>query len=186
MRFFLATFPMVLISILMSSPVIGVDKVRMFNDRPPTAEEVEGILAPQPEAGTGVRLQLRGVAITPRKEVLENRSDALGFRINFARDSTVVPAESGPWLDAVGTALISGPAAQVRLVIEGHADATGSDAYNDALSERRAAAVARYLADRHGVDPSRLFIRGLGARDPLDRSDPTAAVNRRVQFRRAE
>jgi len=44
--------------------------------------------------------------------------------------------------------------------VEGHTDSTGSDNYNQRLSERRARAVADYLGT-HGVNASRLRVKGV-------------------------
>ncbi len=64
---------------------------------------------------------------------------AFGFRINFRFDSAVIPADAYEYLDTVGTVLHSEP--EISIVVEGHTDAKGSDAYNMKLSERRAKAV---------------------------------------------
>jgi outer membrane protein OmpA-like peptidoglycan-associated protein len=74
-----------------------------------------------------------------------------------------------------------GAAKAVR--IEGHADATGSDAVNAALSLRRAEAVRDYLVSG-GVDRSLLAVEGKGATAPKITKDPLAAENRRVEIGR--
>jgi outer membrane protein OmpA-like peptidoglycan-associated protein len=74
------------------------------------------------------------------------------------------------------------PAVQA-VVIEGHTDARGSDAYNDQLSLKRAYAVKRYLVAMHSIDPGRLRALGMGEYAPLPGRDPMAPENRRVQFR---
>ena len=53
-----------------------------------------------------------------------------------------------------------------RVVLTGHADRIGSEEYNKELSERRAQAVADYLATK-GVDSSRLQVQGRGESDPV-------------------
>jgi OmpA-OmpF porin, OOP family len=69
------------------------------------------------------------------------------------------------------------------LAIEGHADSTGTDDYNQGLSERRATAVKAFLASS-GVDPSRVFAQGFGERYPIASNDSTdgRARNRRVEM----
>ena len=57
-----------------------------------------------------------------------------------------------------------------RFVVTGHADATGTDAYNLALSRRRAQAVAEWLLQR-GVAPARIEVVGAGSSVPLIRPD---------------
>ncbi len=67
--------------------------------------------------------------------------------------------------------------------IVGHTDDTGSVAYNNALSFRRAEVVARFLIER-GVDPRRLRIVGLGESEPLRPNDTELhrQWNRRVEI----
>ena len=66
-----------------------------------------------------------------------------------------------------------------------HTDTTGTAQANLALSERRAAAVATYLA-AHGVSRARMGSKGLGASAPLyypETSDDQRAANRRIEMR---
>lgn len=69
-----------------------------------------------------------------------------------------------------------------RLLVEGYADAVGSDRYNLELSQRRAESVARALVQR-GVDPARITTRGYG--ESYSVADNTSAegraLNRRVE-----
>jgi outer membrane protein OmpA-like peptidoglycan-associated protein len=70
-----------------------------------------------------------------------------------------------------------------RLVVAGHTDSVGSDAYNQRLSERRASSVANYLQDL-GVRGSRIQARGYGESQPRA-SNATASgrqQNRRVEI----
>ena len=81
----------------------------------------------------------------------------------------------------------SGPSA---VVITGHTDAKGSDDYNQALSERRAAAAAAYLTGELGLDGSVFRVEGRGRSEPVapnakpDGTDDPAGRqrNRRVEF----
>lgn len=107
---------------------------------------------------------------------------AFGFRINFRFDSAVIPAEAYEYLDTVGTVLHSEPG--VAIVVEGHTDAKGADAYNMKLSERRAKAVEDYLVRKHQIPESRIHAVGKGKTEPLN-SNPFDPNNRRVQFARA-
>jgi outer membrane protein OmpA-like peptidoglycan-associated protein len=66
-----------------------------------------------------------------------------------------------------------------------HTDTTGSPQANLALSERRAAAVATYLAG-HGVAKARIASHGFGESAPLynpDLTDEQKAANRRIEIR---
>jgi outer membrane protein OmpA-like peptidoglycan-associated protein len=72
--------------------------------------------------------------------------------------------------------------AETRLLIEGHTDSTGSEAYNEELSRRRAQAVANDLETR-GVDSTRLEVIGRGEGYPV--ADNSSAAGRQ-QNRRVE
>lgn len=66
-----------------------------------------------------------------------------------------------------------------------HSDLSGSDKFNQTLSDKRAAAVAGYLSS-HGVGKSRIASRGLGESSPLynpETSEMEKAANRRVEIR---
>jgi len=67
--------------------------------------------------------------------------------------------------------------------VEGHTDTTGTDAYNYALSERRATAVANYLKAQ-GIAANRVQTFWYGSKQPVvpNNSDANKAKNRRVEF----
>jgi len=70
-------------------------------------------------------------------------------------------------------------------VIEGYTDSVGSKGYNNALSDRRADMVVRYLAAKHDVPPYKIYVVGLGENKPVE-SNKTAsgrAKNRRADVR---
>ena len=67
--------------------------------------------------------------------------------------------------------------------IVGHTDAKGALEYNDALSERRAAAVVGYIARKYALDRSLISWKGMGERQLLDPNNPEAGLNRRVEIR---
>jgi outer membrane protein OmpA-like peptidoglycan-associated protein len=69
------------------------------------------------------------------------------------------------------------------LVIVGHTDSVGSEAYNLGLSERRAQATANYLVGA-GVNAARIATKGMGEAQPVADNDSTEgrAKNRRVEI----
>jgi outer membrane protein OmpA-like peptidoglycan-associated protein len=99
----------------------------------------------------------------------------------FAPDSADLNAAFGGVLDAVAVVLKK----YDKTVIEvaGHTDSTGSREYNQALSERRAAAVAAYL-EKHGILKSRVVTIGAGETRPVASNDSAdgRARNRRVEL----
>ena len=105
----------------------------------------------------------------------------LAAMINFDYDQAVVRQADQATLDRKAAILIANPG--VKLRIAGHADERGSDEYNLALGNRRAAAAKRYLENK-GVDASRLDVISYGEERPLNPgNDETAyAQNRRDEF----
>lgn len=73
--------------------------------------------------------------------------------------------------------------AELRIAIEGHTDSVGSDALNQALSDKRAAAVRTYLVSR-GLPEDRMTTTGLGETAPVATNDTPAGrqQNRRVEL----
>ena len=71
----------------------------------------------------------------------------------------------------------------LRLEIEGHTDSTGTEEYNQVLSEKRAGSVRDYLVDK-GVGVNTMIARGLGESDPVAANDTSAGrkLNRRVEL----
>lgn len=71
----------------------------------------------------------------------------------------------------------------LRIKITGHTDAVGSDAYNDALSKRRATAIRAYFV-AHGLAADRLVIDFKGEKLPVDNNETPEGKqrNRRVDF----
>lgn len=111
------------------------------------------------------------------------QENLFAMRIQFEFDSTAVLAESLPLLDSVGEMMTLPEVAGRSIVVEGHTDARGTEVYNQNLSQRRAAAVKRYLMDSFAIDPGRLVVTGKGESRPHDRVDPEAPINRRVVFK---
>ena len=101
--------------------------------------------------------------------------------IYFDLDRDTIKPRSRPVLDRA--VAIFTEFADVRVSISGHTDSTGSAAYNRDLSQRRAAAVKRYLVE-HGIDASRIETRGAGPDEPIDsnRTPAGRAKNRRIEF----
>lgn len=107
---------------------------------------------------------------------------AFALPVQFAFDSARILPQASEQLDAVADGIkLAGP--KIKVVIEGHTDALGSDEYNVALSRKRAQAVKSYLVLRHGIPAASLSIVGAGKKAPVNPQDPFAPENRRVEFR---
>lgn len=101
--------------------------------------------------------------------------------IQFESGSATLTPDSKYELDNLVTGLNAFP--QIRIEIAGHTDNTGNAADNIALSQQRAATVAKYLTDR-GIDAGRLRATGYGDSKPLAPNDTeeNRAKNRRTEF----
>jgi len=107
-------------------------------------------------------------------------------QIQFEFNKSVIkPGISYKILDEIVSVLSDNP--KIALEVQGHTDNKGGDDYNLKLSQSRADAVRAYLVS-HGIDAGRLTSVGYGFHQPLvpNNSDSNRALNRRVQFIRAE
>jgi outer membrane protein OmpA-like peptidoglycan-associated protein len=122
-----------------------------------------------------------GVEVTEGPDgesILVNLPDGVTFAVN----STEISPGFRTTLDRISNSLVQYPNSLIDVM--GHTDSTGSDAYNDDLSKRRADAVAGYLTLR-GVSRARIETIGYGERYPIaDNATETGrARNRRVELR---
>ena len=102
--------------------------------------------------------------------------------VTFAVDSSQIQPGFYRTLDDVSATLNRYP--QSYLDVVGHTDSTGSDAYNQSLSERRAGSVSNYFRSR-GVEPARIASYGMGETQPVASNADTYGrqQNRRVELR---
>ena len=113
-------------------------------------------------------------------EVIESLNKE-GSMIKFKVSSSVIGKGSGPVLDNIKVLLDKYP--KIVIEIQGHASSDGSRAYNQKLSEERAASVKTALTER-GSDSNRLSTVGYGEDKPMAKNNTSSGrkANRRVQF----
>ena len=109
---------------------------------------------------------------------------SVDLQVQFAFNSSQLLPEGKRQLDELGRALNDKALASWGFELAGHTDQVGGAEYNMALSLERANTVRQYLIVTHGLVPQRLIPLGLGYSRLADRSNPGAAVNRRVEVRR--
>ncbi|MBK9409507.1 MAG: OmpA family protein [Gemmatimonadetes bacterium] len=104
------------------------------------------------------------------------------YQVFFGFNSDTLREESTPTLHTIAAVLARHPDWTLR--VDGHTDNIAGDAYNLALSRRRAAAVKRALVTKHAVQDGRLRTDGFGEGRPLDTNDTVEgrARNRRVEL----
>lgn len=103
---------------------------------------------------------------------------ASGLMYDF--DSDVIRAEAATNLRNLATSLKKYP--NTQLLVVGHTDDSGSDSYNQALSQRRADAALRYLGQQ-GIPASRISASGRGESEPVASNDTEGGrqTNRRIE-----
>ena len=128
------------------------------------------------EAKLRQRLEGTGVSVT---RVGDNITLNMPSNITFALNSADLNAQFFNALE--GVALVLKEYNKTVIEVAGHTDSTGSDSYNMQLSQRRAQAVASYLASQ-GVKQERLITVGAGEAYPIASNDTEQgrAANRRV------
>ena len=150
----------------------------------PTEQDIiDALQKPSDESGefTNVRSLSgdRGVTVSGGEKAVPS----IDLKVNFAFDSAQLDNESLLTLDVLGRALSSEELKDQAIEIVGHTDAKGTLEYNDALSQRRAAAVVTYIVRNFTLDPALISSKGMGERQLLDEDNPEAAINRRVEIR---
>ncbi len=119
----------------------------------------------------------------PEKQTMpQTNSGRIALRVEFATNSNQLNTEAKQILDQVAAVLLHDTLSNSLFLIEGHADSRGSSIYNFQLSELRALSVRDYLIQKHGISAKRLPIAGFGESRLFDPLNPTAGVNRRVEF----
>ncbi|HJQ36070.1 MAG TPA: OmpA family protein [Thermoanaerobaculia bacterium] len=101
--------------------------------------------------------------------------------ILFDLNSAALRGESRTTLNGLANNFAQYP--DNRIVVEGHTDSSGTDAYNQRLSEQRASSVADYLIDR-GVPNNNVIVYGYGEMRPKASNDTPEGrqLNRRVEI----
>jgi OOP family OmpA-OmpF porin len=126
-----------------------------------------------------------GVAAAPQAPAAKGAPVASKVVFNadtfFDFDKAVLKPEGRKLLDQVAAQV--GTINLETIIAVGHTDSIGSVAYNQKLSERRAAAVKTYLVGK-GIDPNRIYTEGKGKSQPVADNKTAAgrAKNRRVEI----
>ncbi len=156
-----------------------INDVRGRTDR--AQSQADAALVRADEAGT--RAGTVEGSISDLRTNLDKFSLQNTATVNFKFDSFALTPEAQESLDQL--------AGQIKdrqnfiLEIQGFADATGTDTYNNQLTQKRADAVRRYLAEQHSIPLFRMHILGFGeVRAVADnKTREGRAQNRRVEIR---
>jgi OOP family OmpA-OmpF porin len=111
---------------------------------------------------------------------VQEKTITMNLKVLFDFDKdNVLPREQDE-LDEFADFMKAHP--QTTAVLEGHTDNYGSEAYNNALSLRRAESVRKYMVQKFSIEPSRLTTKGYGFSRPIatNKTDEGRQENRRV------
>lgn len=141
---------------------VGAVIGRRMDQQEAELRQIEGVEVERPSEGE--------IAVRLKNEVL------------FDFDSAALRAASRETLASLAQNIRKYP--DNVLDVEGHTDATGSERYNQRLSEQRAATVADYLIDQ-GVPAASITVWGFGETRPRATNDTAEGrqLNRRVEIR---
>jgi outer membrane protein OmpA-like peptidoglycan-associated protein len=140
-------------------------------------------------------LTMADVLLIQTNDIIDALAPARGARIDpgapptvrlpvyFEFDSDRLQSDAVVLLERVSAALSAEELAAFRFSVEGHTDSVGPAEYNDGLSQRRAVAVERFLANS-GVPTERLESVGRGELAPVALNDSSTGrrQNRRVEL----
>ncbi|HET7605395.1 MAG TPA: OmpA family protein [Sphingomicrobium sp.] len=168
----------------LSGDLIGGRKSRAAKMKRAKAKALTAAAAPAYMAALNreLRVQTAGIGL----DVLQV-GNAIVIRIPAALTFDSGSASVKPEFDATLLEIAREVKARKQTYVDvfGHTDSSGTAEVNQSLSEKRAAAVAGYLAS-HGVAKARIASKGLGETAPLyspETSEREMAANRRVEIR---
>jgi outer membrane protein OmpA-like peptidoglycan-associated protein len=152
-------------------------KTRGLSIQPPSAEEqkvIEDLKASNS----------RGLTVEERNKVaaIAKSKPSIDLAIFFEYNSAEISQKATPDLMNLGRALTNADLQGDTILLGGHTDAKGSDAYNQKLSERRAESVKRFLVDKFRIPDQNLVVVGYGEEQLKNKADPNSAENRRVEI----
>ena len=146
---------------------------------PKPAPAPEPAPAPAPEVKPAPKPEPKPEPKPAPKPVAEKVTFAADVLFDF--DKSVIKPEGKSKLDDLANK-VRGINLEVVIAI-GHADSIGSDAYNQALSVRRAESVKAYLVSKN-IEPNRIYTEGKGEKQPVadNKTREGRAKNRRVEI----
>jgi outer membrane protein OmpA-like peptidoglycan-associated protein len=173
----------------------------MLSAQQPSADDIANSLAPKTSLTRGPSVlrpsttqdqqfldglknkTTRSITVEERNKVAEVAKDkpGIGLEINFDYASALINAQAIDVLTKLGVALRDPRLRGAIVLLAGHTDAKGGDAYNKDLSDRRADAVKQFLTTKFNLPAENLIAIGYGKERLKDTANPFAAENRRVQ-----
>lgn len=127
-----------------------------------------------------LRKKLRNSGVSVKRDG-NNINLIMPGNVTFATNESTLKPSFHEVLDSVALVLIEFK--KTNIVVAGYTDSVGSLAYNQELSERRAASVSEYLSSKN-VTAARLNTVGFGEKNPVadNKTENGRALNRRVEI----
>ena len=135
------------------------------------------LVAPPQVSAAPPRAEPAPPVVAPAAEAPKPKTACAPVVVTFARGSGWPDRTMEPRLRALGVWAAAHP--EVSLIVDGHADTSGSEETNLKLSRERAYAV-RSILEKEKVPRARVTTRSFGSFWPADESPPDASWNRRV------
>lgn len=147
-----------------------------------TVMENEPVVEPEPEPVAQIEPATQEPEPQAAIAAPDRRDAFLNEHVYFDFDSDLLGPEAQTLLQIKAQWLNDNPGV-VAVMIEGHCDERGTDAYNLALGARRADAVKRYLTDL-GLNNLSIQTQSFGEEHPVDteHNEEAWAKNRRASF----
>lgn len=176
----LKTSLIVLATLLPMLSVAADGDVKALRGKPSTEQIVDAL---KPTGDEGGKPKTRGLSLGGNQASAADTGWArsLDLEVKFQFNSDQLSADGAEVVERLAAALQAKELAKVKkVVLEGHADATGDPDYNMALSLRRAQTVRDVLASKPGLRVELKAV-GKGISEPADPAHPTDPINRRVR-----
>ena len=129
-------------------------------------------------------IKTRQLSLDERQKVsdIAKSKPSIDLEVYFDYNSSAISPRAEPDLMTLGKALTNPDLKGSVFLVGGHTDAKGGDDYNQRLSERRAAAVKRFLKEKFDIPDDTLVTAGYGKEQLKNTTDPFGGENRRVQI----
>lgn len=166
-----------------TSTVLAEEVIELDGKTAITSEDVKESLFPKDNTGCdpieAAKAKMTCMGFTPSPKIY-----SLPSGLAFSVGSATLSPQAQSYLSKFGSVVQSLAGTDLRIVISGHTDATGSKSVNQRLSMQRAEAVKAYLVKAYGAPSANLVSVGLADSKLRNPGQPDAAENRRVEISR--
>jgi len=145
------------------------------------AKQIDDAYAVYYSCRTKEAIDMALAASDKAKALCGGKIERIVLMLNFDFNKSIIKDKDIPQLKKAVEFITKHKGSKIR--VEGHTDSVGSDAYNQALSERRAKAVVDYFVSQGAVKRADISSVGYGEKKPIATNDTDAgrAQNRRVE-----